>query len=95
MKRQGRFQRFEDGVDQRGELAADALEPAAAQAGLAGRVAALFPREPPLAAPARAGLSGLLTVVGRVGFAARRGLAVNRVRGRSVRLAMVASLGAI
>jgi hypothetical protein len=68
---QGRFQRLEDGVDRPGELAAEELELAAAQAGLAGRLAALFPREPPLLAPARAGLSGLLTVVGRDGGSAR------------------------
>src|SRR5262249_60057829 len=67
---QGRFQGLEDGVDRPGERAAEPLELAAAQAGLAGGVAALFPREPSLPAAAGAGRLGLLTVVGRGGGSA-------------------------
>ena len=51
---QGRGQRLEDGVDGLGELAAEPLELASAQAGLSGRLAALFAGGPSLAASARA-----------------------------------------
>jgi hypothetical protein len=68
---QGRFQRLEDGVDRLGELAADPLELSAAEAGLSGLLAALFPREPPLLAPTGAGLWGLLAVVSTDSFWAR------------------------
>src|SRR5579875_2461190 len=67
---QGLFQRPEDGVDRLGELAVEPLELAAAQAGLAGRLAALLPRESSPLATALAVRSGLLAA-GRAGFSAR------------------------
>src|SRR5262249_21916163 len=63
---QGRGQGLEDGVDRPGELAADPLELAAAEAGLASHLAALSRGDPPLPASAEARRSGAVGVSGAV-----------------------------
>src|SRR5262249_31603574 len=63
---QGRGEGLEDGVDRPGELAAGPLELAAAEAGLSGRLAALFSGDPPLPASVQAQRSDAATVNGVV-----------------------------